>query len=24
MLDTSIGIDMVRDELGRIEHGVLA
>lgn len=24
ILDTSIGIDMVRDELGRIEHGVLA
>ncbi|MDM9630909.1 type II RES/Xre toxin-antitoxin system antitoxin [Robiginitalea aurantiaca] len=24
LLDTSIGIDMVRDELGRIQHGVLA
>lgn len=24
MLDTSFGIDLVRDELNRIEHGVLA
>jgi len=24
LLDTSIGINMVRDELGRLEHGVLA
>lgn len=24
LLDTSFGIDMVRDELGRIEHGILA
>ena len=24
LLDTSLGIGMVRDELGRIEHGVLA
>jgi putative toxin-antitoxin system antitoxin component (TIGR02293 family) len=24
LLDTSIGINMVKDELGRIEHGVLA
>lgn len=24
LLDTSIGIDMVRDELGRIQHGILA
>jgi putative toxin-antitoxin system antitoxin component (TIGR02293 family) len=24
LLDTSIGINMVKDELGRLEHGVLA
>ena len=24
LLDTTIGINMVRDELGRIEHGILA
>jgi putative toxin-antitoxin system antitoxin component (TIGR02293 family) len=24
LLDTKFGIDLVKDELGRIEHGVLA
>jgi putative toxin-antitoxin system antitoxin component (TIGR02293 family) len=24
LLDTSFGINMIRDELGRIEHGILA
>lgn len=24
LLDTSFGVDLVRDELGRIEHGILA
>ena len=24
MLDTSVGLGMVKDELGRMEHGILA